>query len=292
MVKSMTGFGRATGSAEGLSITVELKSVNHRYFEWSSRIPRSFAFLEEKLKSYCQSRISRGKIEFYLTAEADGVSPKSVDIDRAFAKSYIDALKTLSEEFGLKNDISVSSVARNNDIFVLTKTEINEEELTAAVLEITRQAVDKFIEMRECEGEKLKNDLVLRTDTIKRAVEFIEKRSPETVELYRQRLEQKIRELLETADIDEQRIITETAIFADKVAVAEETVRLSSHINQLLSMLESNEPIGRKLDFLVQEMNRETNTIGSKAQDIEIARTVVDVKAEIEKIREQVQNIE
>jgi len=292
MIKSMTGFGRANGTYGGLDITVEIKSVNHRYFEFGCRCPRAYQFIEEKLKSVCQRSISRGKVELSLFIEDNSEQAVEVEINRPYAKAYIEALKTLSKEYGIKNDLKISTLALNNEIFKTAKRNEPDENAVEAVVQVTEQAVKGFIAMRETEGERLKNDVLSRTEAILEKVEFVESRSPETVKAYRERLEQKVKDLLETANVDEQRIITETAIFADKVAVDEETVRLRSHIKQLKNLLETDEPVGKKLDFIVQEMNRETNTIGSKCQDIEIAHTVVDIKSEIEKIREQIQNME
>ena len=292
MVKSMTGFGRAKQQINGFDITVEIRSVNHRYFEFSSRIPRAYNFLDEKLKSFCQQKITRGKVEISVLLEDLNQNATVVELNREYAKAYLDALNQLSKEFRIKNDVKISSLCNNNEMFKLKKTVADDETVLSAVLVVAEEAVKNFVAMREVEGERLANDVKARTDLILEKVSFIEKRSPETVNAYRERIEAKIKELLGDSTIDEQRILTETAIFADKVAVAEETVRLRSHINQLTALLLENEPVGRKLDFIVQEMNRETNTIGSKAQDIEIAHTVVDIKSEIEKIREQIQNIE
>ena len=269
MVRSMTGFGRGKLCESGLEVTVELKSVNHRYFEFSSRLPRGCAYLEEPLKGFCRGKISRGKLEISVTVEENGADSTLIEINEPFADAYFAALKKLSERYGIENDIKLSSLVGAAD-----------------------EALKSFIAMREAEGIKLERDVRCRAELILGKVEFIEKQSPETVKAYRDKLEQRIRELLSDASVDEQRLLTETAIFADKTAVDEETVRLRSHISQLCALLESGEPVGRKLDFIVQEMNREANTIGSKAQDIEIAHTVVDIKAEIEKIREQIQNIE
>ncbi len=292
MAKSMTGFGRATKSVDNLEATVEIKSVNHRYFEFSSRVPRSCTFLEEKLKGFTQGLVARGKVEMYVSLDFSAENETVVEINEDFTNSYIAALKTLSKKYRLKNDVSVSTLAAHNEVFSFKKAQMDEEKVTALVLDTAKEAIDAFVEMRKIEGEKLKGDVVARCDTILEKVAIIEKQSPETVKHYRERLEAKIKELLESAQVDEQRLLTETAIFADKVAVDEETVRLRSHIAQVKEMLQSDEAIGRKLDFVVQEMNRETNTIGSKAQDVEILREVVDIKAEIEKIREQIQNIE
>lgn len=288
----MTGFGREKLSFEGFDVTVEIKSVNHRFFEFSSRIPRAFAFLDEKLKSFCQQSISRGKVEVSVTVENNGESDITLEINKAYAEAYIKALKHIAKEYKLKDDIKASSLIGNNDIFVLKKKDTNEQYLTECVMTTASGALKNFIDMRAAEGERLKEDVFARADYILDKVAFVEERSPKTVKEYRERLEQKIRELLGDATVDEQRLITETAIFADKVAVAEETVRLRSHIKELKGLFETGGAIGRKLDFIVQEMNRETNTIGSKAQDVDITKTVVDIKSEIEKIREQIQNIE
>ncbi len=292
MIKSMTGFGRASGANNGFEVTVELRSVNHRYFEFTSRMPRSFQFAEEKLKALCQQSISRGKVEASVFIEDTNENSTEIEINRQYADAYIKALKTLSKEYKLKNDVKASSFIGNSDVFKLRRKEVDEKQVLEAVLPVAEEAINSFIAMRETEGERLKADISSRAEAILSKVAIIEERSPETVKAYRERLENKIKELLDDAKVDEQRLITETAIFADKVAVDEETVRLRSHIKQLFSLLEENGPVGKKLDFIVQEMNRETNTIGSKCQDVDIAHIVVDIKSEIEKIREQVQNIE
>ena len=292
MIRSMTGFGRAERELNGYDITVEIKSVNHRYFEFSSRIPKTHQYLEEKLKSFCQNHIARGKVEVYVTVEDLENGNTLIDINGEYCEAYICALKKLCSDFGLRDDISVMTVARNTEIFKITKPDIDTDKITEAVLSVAQEAIDAFVAMREVEGARLRDDVNNRIDLILQKVVYIEERSPETVKLYRERIEQKVRELLESVQVDEQRLLTETAVFADKVAVAEETVRLRSHMQQLSTLLDSDEAVGRKLDFIVQEMNREANTIGSKAQDIEIARAVVDIKSEIEKIREQIQNIE
>ncbi len=292
MVCSMTGFGRAQGSVNGTNITVELKSVNSRYFEFNSRLPRGYLFLEDKLKSYLQSRVSRGKIEMYVSIENTAGNDITVSLNHGYLDSYMKALGEMSSVYKIKNKVTTADFIGMNDAFIIGRSEIDEEAMTEAVLSVTAEAVDNFIAMRRAEGEKLSADVLCRVEFILEKVAFVEEKSPETVAAYREKLESKIRELLSDAKLDEARIITETAIYADKVAVAEETVRLRSHIEQLRKMLDSDEAVGRKLDFIVQEMNRETNTIGSKAQNLDIAQTVVDIKAEIEKIREQIQNIE
>lgn len=291
-VYSMTGFGRGKLSAEGFEITVEIKSVNHRYFEYSSRIPRAFQFLDEKLKSLCAQRISRGKTEISVFVEDTSEDAISLAINKSYTDAYVKALHSLAKEYKLKDDIKVSSLVGNSEIFTAKRRDVPDELIEGLVVKTAEEALDEFIRMRGIEGERLKDDVLSRADFILSKVEIIEQRSPETVKAYRERLEEKIKELLDDKEIDEQRLLTETAIFADKVAVAEETVRLRSHIKALNELFQSGGAIGRKLDFIVQEMNRETNTIGSKAQDIEIAHIVVDIKAEIEKIREQIQNIE
>ncbi|MCR4925123.1 MAG: YicC family protein [Clostridiales bacterium] len=292
MVKSMTGFGRAQETIDGSLITVEIKSVNHRYFEFSAKIPRTYGFLEEKLKSYVQSQVSRGKVECYVSIETLDSDDVVVNINHSLAKGYYDALNEIAERYNLKNDISVTSFSRYSDIFSVHKQEADEEKLWNDVSSVLQKALDSFVHMRMVEGEKLRADVLSRADFIIECVDFIEKRSPETVKEYNEKLVSRMKELLEDVSVDEQRLLTEAAIFADKVAVAEETVRLRSHIDQLRAFLDYDEPIGRKIDFLVQEINRESNTIGSKAQDVQIAKKVIDIKAEVEKIREQIQNIE
>ena len=291
-VASMTGFGRAKETIDGMDITVEIKSVNHRYFEFYAKTPRTAQFLEEKLKSFCQERIARGKVEVTVIVDNKNDDAVELEVNKAYADAYIAALRQLSIVYSLPNDLKLSDLVGVPDIFSAKRTEIDENTLTLAVLSVTEKAVDAFCEMRKIEGERLKKDVLSRAASILEKVAFIESKSPETVAAYRQRIEQKIKELLDNVQIDEQRLLTETAIFADKVAVDEETVRLKSHIKQLDSMLNAGGTVGRKLDFIVQEMNREANTIGSKAQDLLIGQTVVDIKSEIEKIREQIQNIE
>lgn len=292
MIRSMTGYGRKQAVIGSMSITAEIKSVNHRYFEFSAKVPRSYGFLEEKLKSYIQTLVARGKIECYIQIENLEEEDCVVEVNHSLAKGYYDALKDLAQRYALRDDISVSLLSRYTDIFSVRKLEADEEKIWACVKEVVTEAVDSFITMREVEGQKLKEDILSRCDTIINRVEFIEERSPETVREYNEKLVSRMNEVLGQTQIDEQRILTEAAIYADKIAVAEETVRLRSHISQLREFMESEEAIGRKTDFLVQEINREANTIGSKAQDVEIAKRVIDIKAEVEKIREQVQNIE
>ena len=292
MIKSMTGYGRAAETVSGMAITVEIKSVNHRYFEFSSRTPRAYGFLDEKLKNYFQSAISRGKVECYVQIESLEEADVEVRLNASLAEGYLKAFRELSERFGLDNDVRVSTLSRNSDLFSIHKTEADEDKIWAAVQSVAAEALERFLEMRTREGDRLREDVLSRAETILGNVAFIEERSPETVREYNEKLLQRMQTLLADVHVDEQRLLTEAAIYADKVAVAEETVRLRSHIDQLRDFFNAEEAVGRKLDFLVQEINREANTIGSKAQDVEIARRVIDIKAEVEKIREQIQNIE
>ena len=288
MVKSMTGYGRCEETVGGRRITVELKSVNHKYFEFSPRVTRGYGFLEDKLKTYVQSRVARGKIDLFLSIETLEDADVIVSVNHSLAAGYIAALREITERYKLPDTVTVNSLSRYSDIFSVHKAPEDEEAIWAAVKTVLEKAVDAFIAMRETEGRRLYDDVMSRAAVILELVGKIEARSPETVKEYRERLEAKLREVLSDTTIDEQRILTEAAIFADKVAVAEETVRLRSHFEQLKALLNAEEPSGRKMDFLVQEMNRETNTIGSKASDSQIAYMVVDIKAEIEKIREQI----
>lgn len=288
----MTGFGRCLESVDGKTIIVEIKSVNHRYYEFSSRVPRSCGYLDEKLKSYIQGKVSRGKIDVGVSIQSDGVSDEKIEVNSEVAKGYITALRSANAELGLEDDLTLSRIMRLPDIFDVKKIEEDEETVWNEVRSVAEKALEKFIAMREAEGEKMREDILSRLDYITELVEKIEKKSPETTEKYRKKLFDKISEVLKDTNVDEQRILTEAAIFSEKTAVDEETVRLRSHIVQCRDMLSMNEAVGRKLDFLIQEFNREANTIGSKCQDIEVTKIVVDLKSEIEKIREQVQNIE
>ncbi len=292
MISSMTGFGKSTELINNREITVEIKSVNHRYFEFSARTPRAYAFLEEKIKSFVQKKVSRGKVEVNVFIVNVGESDTKIVANEAVAKGYVDALRELCEPLDVADDIRLSTISRFPDVFTVTREETDEEALWADVESVLKDAVEAFCSMRRTEGDNLKTDLLSRLVTIENLVAKVEERSPQRVQEYRDRLYQKISEVVASTSIDESRILTEAAIFADKIAVDEETIRLKSHIGQFREILELNEPIGRKLDFLIQEFNREANTIGSKCQDVEGARTVVDIKSEIEKIREQVQNIE
>lgn len=292
MIRSMTGFGRAEATVGGKLITVELKSVNHRYFEFNCRTSRGYAFLEEKLKSYVSTRVSRGKIDMFVSIASVEDSDVEVVINHSLASAYTKAFKELNETYGVENDLTSSILARIPDVLTVHKVQEDENEIFDLVLPVAKEAVDKFVAMREVEGERLSADVMGRAKTILDIVSVIEARSPETVREYEKRLYDRISELLESTTVDQQRILTEAAIFADKVAVAEETVRLRSHFDQMELIMQSSEAVGRKLDFIMQEMNREANTIGSKVTDAELAHKVVDIKAELEKIREQIQNIE
>lgn len=292
MVKSMTGFGRACKEIDGYMITVEIKSVNHRYFEFSCRCPRQYGFIDDKIKSFINSKVARGKIECLVGIEALNTESADVVVNNTLAGAYVKALKELRDNYGLKEDFGASTVARFPDVLIVRKSEEDENKIWQLVKTVADEAVEKFIEMRKVEGKRMYDDVYSRSQFILDTVSFIEKRSPQTVKEYNDKLVERVHELLGDVSIDENRLLQEVAIYADKVAVAEETVRLRSHISQLRDFISSDEAVGRKLDFLIQEINRETNTIGSKCNDVEIARKVVDVKAEIEKIREQIQNIE
>lgn len=292
MIKSMTGYGRACKNFEHMNVAVEIKSVNHRYFEFSSRCPRTYGFLDEKLKKYVQSRVSRGKIECFVQIENLEDDSVEVEINHSLASGYVKALSEIAEKYGIENGVNAALIARFPDVLTVRKAEADEDKIWNAVRAAAEEAVDSFIEMRKVEGQKMKEDISSRAHYIIENVAFIEERSPQTVKEYNDKLRERMKELLGDASVEEQRLLNEAAIYADKIAVAEETVRLRSHIDQLLTFLESDEAIGRKIDFLVQEINREANTIGSKAQDVEIAGRVLDIKSEVEKIREQVQNIE
>lgn len=292
MIKSMTGYGRAKQQIGDILVSVEIKSVNHRYFEFTPKLHRNFAFLEDKLKSAVQNYVSRGKIECAVQIDAPEAEEAVVQINTSLAKGYINALKKFADENGIDFDIKISDLALKTDIFAVHKEPANEELIWNAVSQVLAEAVKSFVAMRKVEGRQLSEDIKSRCDYILSLVEQVEERSPVVVSEYYEKLTARIRELLSDAKVDEQRLLTEAAVFADKTAVAEETVRLRSHIDQLNSLLSEKEPVGRKMDFLVQEMNREANTIGSKCQDTGIATLVINIKAEIEKIREQIQNIE
>lgn len=292
MLKSMTGYGRHEETILGRHITVEIKAVNHKFFELSQRITRGYLFLEDPIKTYLQSRISRGKLDVFIQIETMESCDVQVQVNHALAEAYIHAFEELKKTYGIQEEISLSLLSKYSDIFSLHKTPDNEDEICRSVQLVAEKAVDTFVQMREAEGGRLKADILRRAAHIMEIVEKIEQISPQTVKQYEERLRVKLEEILQDKQIDEQRILTETALFADKVAVDEETVRLKSHFKQLEEMVESDVPVGRKIDFLIQEMNREANTIASKSMNSSIAYQIVEIKAEIEKIREQVQNIE
>ena len=273
-------------------ITVEVKSVNHRYFEFSSRIPKAYQFLEEKIKTAVQNGCSRGKVEASVSIQLIGGGENEVTLNVDITRGYLAALRSSAGELDLLDDLRLSDLVQFPDIFTVRKRELDPEEVWEAVRGVAEEAVNSFVRMREREGRQLKEDLVGRLENIAGTLSFIEERAPVLKEEYYNRLYQKITELLADKNIEETRLVTEAAIFADRVAIDEETVRLRSHLKQFAELLETDQPVGRKLDFLVQEMNRETNTIGSKCQDVDITRRVVDIKSEIEKIREQIQNLE
>ena len=292
MIKSMTGYGSAKGLVDGLEISVELKSVNNRYLDASVRLPRSFLFAEEMIKSRVQSHISRGKVDVFVSVDSSQAGDMAVKVNEGLLKGYLDAIGHIAEEYSLPNDLTAQSLSRFPDVLTVEKRELDAEAISAGMGEIVERALQDFDAMRLREGEKLRDDVLTRLETIRSLVETVEAKAPETVADYRRRLEQKMAEVLGSTGIDENRILAEAAIFADHIAVDEETVRLRSHMSQLRSMINGNSPTGRKIDFLIQEFNREANTIGSKCQNSQIAHVVVDLKSEIEKIREQIQNIE
>ena len=292
MIKSMTGYGRAVLSAHGRTITVEIKSVNHRYFDCTVKLPRVYGFLEDPLKKLLQSGVSRGKLECGVLINEDEGADIRVQFNEAVFNAYYEAMRTMCEKYSLRDDLSVTSLSRFPEVFTVERRDVDEEELTADVLAAAQNALADFTAMREREGEKLHDDLKFRAGEISAMVDKIAERAPQISKAYLEKLTARIREILEGADPDEGRLLTEAAIFADRAAIDEEIVRLRSHISQLLQMISSDAAVGRKLDFLIQEFNREANTIGSKANDLDLSRIVVDLKAEIEKVREQVQNIE
>ncbi len=292
MFNSMTGYGRAQQTVDGKDILVEIKAVNHRYFECTARLPRAYGYLEEKLKSLLNTKISRGKVEVGVTIfSADGTDVQ-VLVNEPLARGYIESLRSLSEPLGLEDTLSLSTLTRFSDIFQVTKVQEDEDAVWASVKQVAEEALTRFLAMRKTEGVRLYEDIRGRLKTIETHLLKVEEYAPQTVADYKARLTAKIEEVLENKSIDEARVLTEVALFADKIAVDEETVRLHSHLKQFASMMESDQPTGRKIDFLVQEMNREVNTIGSKCQDLRVTNLVVEMKAEIEKIREQIQNVE
>ena len=291
-MKSMTGYGSATENLGGREITAEIRSVNNRYLDCTVKLPRTYSFAEDPAKQLVKHHISRGKVDVYITVNAKEGTQVQISLNRPVLEGYLNALRSISADYGLRDDITVGSLARMPDVFLIDKENEDEEQLQKDILSVLEAALTRYDSMRAQEGAALAEDLRAKAAGILRLVEKVEARSPVTLAEYRKRLTEKLQEVLGSTDIDESRILTEAAIYADKIAVDEETVRLRSHLKQLDQMLASEEPIGRKLDFLLQEMNRETNTIGSKGNDLEQAKTVVEMKAELEKIREQIQNVE
>ncbi len=292
MVKSMTGYGRAVETVNGREFTVELRSVNNRYLDCTVKLPRSLSFAEEAVKQAVKATISRGKVDVFISVHSDGAADVKVSLNAPMVEGYLAAMQQMVTEYGIRDDISVSLLARMSDVFTVEKPEVDEQQLLADLLSVVNKALESYDAMRAAEGKALENDLRSRGNTILELVSQVEAGNGQTVIDYRTRLENKLKEVLANTAIDESRILTEAAIFADKVAVDEETVRLRSHLEQMNNMLTNGGAVGRKLDFLLQEMNRESNTIGSKCSDVRLARIVVDIKAELEKIREQTQNIE
>ena len=292
MVKSMTGYGRAVETVNGREFTVEIRSVNNRYLDCTVKLPRSVSFAEEAVKAAVKAAVSRGKVDVFISVRSETEADVQVTLNKPVLEGYLAAMRQMVSDYGVKDDISVSTLSRMSDVFVVDKPKADEDQLKADLLSVVDKALQAYDAMRVAEGLALENDLRSRAATILELVSQVEELNPKTVSDYRKRLEEKMREVLENKSIDESRILTEAAIFADKVAVDEETVRLRSHLEQMDEMLSGNGGIGRKLDFLLQEMNREANTTGSKCSDVKVARIVVDIKAELEKIREQTQNIE
>lgn len=292
MIKSMTGYGRAVETVNGREFTVELRSVNNRYLDCSVRLPRILSFGEETVKQAVKNAVSRGKVDVFISIRSEGGDEVQVTLNKAVLESYLNAMHQMVDEYKVADDISVSAVSRLPEVFSLEKPQVDEEQLLADLMTVTAKALESYDAMRTTEGEALAQDLRNRGNTILELVAQVEQGNAQTVIDYRTRLENKLKEVLNNTAIDESRILTEAAIFADKVAVDEETVRLRSHLKQMNTMLDGGGAVGRKLDFLLQEMNREANTIGSKCTDVNLARIVVDIKAELEKIREQTQNIE
>ncbi len=292
MIKSMTGYGRAVETVNGREFTVELRSVNNRYLDCSVRLPRMLSFAEDAVKQAVKASVSRGKVDVFITVRSEAGDEVQVTLNESVLRSYLAAMHQMVDEFGVADDISVSAVSRLPEVFIIEKPQVDEEQLMADLMSVVAKALEGYDAMRKAEGEALDRDLRSRGETILGLVAQVEEGNGKTVSDYRIRLENKIKEVLANTAIDEARILTEAAIFADKVAVDEETVRLRSHLKQMNSMLSTGGAVGRKLDFLLQEMNREANTIGSKCTDVALARIVVDIKAELEKIREQTQNIE
>ena len=292
MVKSMTGYGRARQTLHGRDITVEVRSVNNRYLDCTVKVPRTYIFAEDAVKSRVQKAVSRGKVDVFITIDATAADETVVAVNEPLARGYYEALTKIRDMFSLEGELTAAVLAKFPDVLTVTKAEEDLESVAGDICAVLDEALEAYNAMRAVEGVKLCEDIAGRVTTIETVVGKVEERSPQTVAAYREKLTARMQEVLQSTTIDESRILTEAAIFADKIAVDEETVRLRSHISQLRAMLKSDQPVGRKLDFLIQEVNRECNTIGSKCNDLTIAQDVVNMKAEVEKIREQVQNIE
>lgn len=292
MIRSMTGFGRGEHQLDGREFQVEIKTVNHRYSDVFIKMPRQVGFMEDKVRELVSKAVSRGKIDVYITYNNTGEDAKSVVFDEPLAKTYISAVEALRDKFGLKDDITVSLISRYPDVMKVEQTQEDEERLWEILRVSVGKALDSLVAMRENEGEGLKTDLLARTDYIERILKEIGQRAPEIVRDYKTKLEARIKDIMEQQAVDENRLAMEIALFADRCSIDEETVRLASHLGQMRETLSLQQPVGRKLDFIIQEMNREINTIGSKANDLSITRNVVEIKSEIEKLREQIQNIE
>ena len=292
LIKSMTGYGRSVQTVNGREFTVEIRSVNNRYLDCTVKLPKALSFAEDAVKQAVKQAVSRGKVDVFISMRSEGGSEAKVTLNPTMVEGYLNAMNEMAEKYGITNDVSVSVIARMPDVFTIEKPEVDEEQLKSDLLGVVSAALEGYNAMRTTEGAALDADLRSRGQTILTLVSQVEAGNGQTVIDYRTRLENKIREVLANTSIDENRILTEAAIFADKVAVDEETVRLRSHLQQMNAMLDAGGAMGRKLDFLLQEMNREANTIGSKCSDVNLARIVVDIKAELEKIREQTQNIE
>ena len=292
MIKSMTGYGSARGQIDGLSVLLELKSVNNRYLDVSVRMPRIFIFAEDALKSAVQNHITRGKVDVFVTVDSSQADDVAVKVNEPLLRGYVDAVRHIAEEYDLAFDLTAASASHFPDVLTAEKRDLDADAVAQALLAIAEEALRDFDSMREREGAKLREDVTARLGEIEALVSAVETAAPQTVTAYRERLRQKMEEVLQGAGVDENRLLQEAAIYADHIAVDEETVRLRSHIAQLKKMLDTGSPIGRKIDFLIQEFNREANTIGSKCQSTEVAHVVIDLKSDIEKIREQIQNIE
>ena len=291
-MRSMTGYGRCEMNVDGMDISVEIKSVNHRFADYNIRVPRYYGFMEEAVKKHLQQYISRGKVDVYVSISDKNDDSKVITLNSALAEGYINAMRELVEKYGVKDDISATSISRFSDIFDVEYKEEDEETIFGRVIPVLEAAAEQFISMRKREGEKLTEDMLMRKGIIEEKLAKVEQLAPNTVDDYKEKLEARIAELMDGIAIDESRVMTEIAIFADKLCVTEETVRLHSHLEEFEHILSKDEAAGRRLDFLLQEMNREVNTMGSKCNDLEIGRCVVDMKTELEKIREQLQNLE